>query len=112
MSEGGIAPKIADFGDVSVRLGDNLVGTLEIHRPPNNYIDIAVARSLADALEALDLDDACRAVVLCSEGKHFCAGGDFSGGRGGVLASPGPSKNPPTIEAGARQASPTDPVDD
>jgi enoyl-CoA hydratase/carnithine racemase len=93
MSEGGIAPKIADFGDVSVRLGDNLVGTLEIHRPPNNYIDVAVARSLADALEALDRDGGCRAVVLCSEGKHFCAGGDFSGGREMAAVARGASKD-------------------
>ena len=26
----------------------------------------------------MDNDDACRAIVLCSEGKHFCAGADFS----------------------------------
>jgi len=26
----------------------------------------------------LDNDDACRAIVLCSKGKHFCAGADFS----------------------------------
>ena len=36
---------------------------------------------LADALEALDTDTSCRAVGLfCApEGKHFCAGADFSG---------------------------------
>ena len=26
----------------------------------------------------MDNEDACRAIVLCSEGKHFCAGADFS----------------------------------
>ena len=28
-------------------------------------------------IETLDGDDACRVSVLCSEGKSFCAGGDF-----------------------------------
>jgi enoyl-CoA hydratase/carnithine racemase len=60
---------------VSVEVGEDFVATLEIHRPPNNYIDVALAAALADAYEALDEDPACRAIVLCSEGKHFCAGG-------------------------------------
>jgi 2-(1,2-epoxy-1,2-dihydrophenyl)acetyl-CoA isomerase len=69
------------FGDVSVSVADDYVATVEIHRPPNNHFDLALIRSLADALESLDENPACRAVVLCSEGKHFCAGADFSGRR-------------------------------
>ncbi len=65
------------YGDVSVRL-DDLVATVELHRPPNNHFDMALVRSLADAFEALDEDPACRAIVLCSEGRHFCAGADLS----------------------------------
>jgi 2-(1,2-epoxy-1,2-dihydrophenyl)acetyl-CoA isomerase len=72
----------AVFGDVSVHVADDFVATVELHRPPNNYFNVAVIRSLADALESLDADGACRAVVLCSEGKHFCAGADFTGRRG------------------------------
>lgn len=67
------------FGDVSVEIGDDFVATVELHRPPNNYFDVALMRSLAEALEGLDRERACRAVVLCSEGKHFCAGADFGG---------------------------------
>jgi 2-(1,2-epoxy-1,2-dihydrophenyl)acetyl-CoA isomerase len=70
------------FGDVSVHVADDFVATVEIHRPPNNYFDIALIRSLAEALESLDEDGGCRAVVLCSEGKHFCAGAEFTGRRG------------------------------
>ena len=70
------------LGDVSVHVADDFVATVELHRPPNNYFDVALIRSLADVLESLDADDACRAVVLCSEGKHFCAGADFTGRRG------------------------------
>ena len=67
------------FGDVSVDVAEDFVATVELHRPPNNHFDVALIRSLADALDALDADSACRAAVLCSEGKHFCAGADFSG---------------------------------
>lgn len=70
------------FGDVSVHVADDFVAIVELHRPPNNYFDVALIRALADALEGLDADGACRAVVLCSEGKHFCAGADFTGRRG------------------------------
>jgi enoyl-CoA hydratase/carnithine racemase len=33
---------------------------------------------LADVFEDMDRVRECRAIVLCSEGKHFCAGADFS----------------------------------
>jgi 2-(1,2-epoxy-1,2-dihydrophenyl)acetyl-CoA isomerase len=69
------------YGDVSVRVADDFVATVELHRPPNNHFDLVLIRSLADALEMLDADPGCRAVVLCSEGKHFCAGADLTGGR-------------------------------
>ena len=73
------------FGDVDVSVDDStFVATVEIRRPPNNFFDVALIRSLADAYESLDADPAaCRAIVLCSEGKHFCAGADFSGRSGG-----------------------------
>ena len=64
-------------GDVSVDVGSDFVATVEIHRPPNNFFDIALIRSLAEVYERLDEDPGCRAIVLCSEGKHFCAGADF-----------------------------------
>jgi enoyl-CoA hydratase/carnithine racemase len=80
------------FGDVTVQVGDDYVATVEIHRPPNNFFDIALISDLADVYEGLDDEDGCRAIVLCSEGKHFCAGANFSsgpqggaGGRGSEL---------------------------
>jgi enoyl-CoA hydratase/carnithine racemase len=36
-------------------------------------------KGIADAYERLDSDVECRAIVLCAEGKYFCAGADFSG---------------------------------
>jgi enoyl-CoA hydratase/carnithine racemase len=64
--------------DVRVTLLDGYVATVEMRRPPNNFFDVTLIRGLANAYEALDADEACRAIVLCSEGKHFCAGADFS----------------------------------
>jgi enoyl-CoA hydratase/carnithine racemase len=66
------------FGDVSAELGDDLVAEVEIHRPPNNFFDARLIRSIADAYEDLQRGP-CRAIVLLSEGKHFCAGADFHG---------------------------------
>lgn len=62
------------FGDVSVETGDDHVAVVTIHRPPDNYFDAALIASLADAYEMLDGDETTRAIVLRSEGKHFCAG--------------------------------------
>src|ERR1700720_189861 len=65
------------YGDVSVTLDGN-VATLEIHRPPHNFFDFVLIRDLANAFEALDNEPECRALMLCSEGKSFCAGANFA----------------------------------
>ena len=69
------------FGDVEVTLDPStFVATVEIRRPPNNFFDVALIRSIAEAYESFEDEPAtCRAIVLCAEGKHFCAGADFSG---------------------------------
>ncbi|MBR0656321.1 enoyl-CoA hydratase/isomerase family protein [Plastoroseomonas arctica] len=64
------------------------VVTLSINRQPNNHINRDLIVHIAERLEALDADANCRAVVLAGEGKHFCAGADFSKGDSGGLASP------------------------
>lgn len=51
---------------------------VELRRPPSNHFDTALITQLADTYEALDRDRSCRAIVLCSQGRHFCAGADFS----------------------------------
>ncbi len=60
--------------------GDDYVATIELRRPPNNFFSLDLINGVADALFAIDDDPNCRAAVLCGEGKHFCAGADFSGG--------------------------------
>lgn len=62
--------------------GDDYVATVKLCRPPNNFFSLDLINGVADALFEIDDDPNARAVVLCAEGKHFCAGADFSpGGR-------------------------------
>lgn len=63
-------------GEVSVELSGH-VAQVEFRRPPHNFFDTTLIRELADAFEALDRDRECRALVLASEGKSFCAGADL-----------------------------------
>jgi enoyl-CoA hydratase/carnithine racemase len=67
---------MSNYGDVSVEVKAH-VATVQLHRPPHNFFDHQLLKDLADAFEALDRDLACRALVLASEGKSFCAGADF-----------------------------------
>ena len=84
--------EITPFGDVTAKVDADGVATVEIHRPPENFFDVALIRSLADAYEAIEARGDCGAIVLCSEGKHFCAGADFShraaSTRGGQPSAP------------------------
>ncbi|SEG90515.1 Enoyl-CoA hydratase/carnithine racemase [Thermomonospora echinospora] len=63
--------------DLNVRR-DGAVAVLEIDRPPANYFDRALIAAIADALGELESDGRTRAAVLCSSGKHFCAGANFA----------------------------------
>src|SRR5580658_7253148 len=81
-------PMDQQYGDVTVTLGDDFVATVELHRPPHNYFDQTLIRSLADAYQALDADPRCRAIVLCAEGKHFCAGANLGGDGDGLGGGP------------------------
>ena len=65
-------------GDATVDLQPNGVALVEIHRPPNNHFDVYLIRALSDIYESLDSNPDCRAIVLASEGKHFCAGANFT----------------------------------
>lgn len=86
---------MADYKDIGVDFA-GFVATIEIRRPPNNFFDLSLINQIADALEALDADAKCRAVVLAAQGKSFCAGANFgdgstldkSGQRPGEEASP------------------------
>jgi enoyl-CoA hydratase/carnithine racemase len=68
--------------DVSVEdVGDH-VAVVCMHRPPNNYFDTALLRQLVEAYEEMSATSWCRSIVLAAEGRHFCAGLDFSSNAG------------------------------
>jgi len=69
------------FNDIGVDIGDDFVATVEIQKPPHNFFDIELIRQIGDAFDLLDDDPACRAIVLCAEGKAFCAGANFGDGK-------------------------------
>lgn len=73
------------FGDVHARV-DEHIGIAEIRRPPDNFFDAALIGALADSVDWLARHGA-RAAMLCSEGKHFCAGADFTGRSGHLLGA-------------------------
>ena len=86
------------YGDVTVALDGN-VATLEIHRPPHNFFDFNLIHDLADAFEALDETPECRALMLCSEGKSFCAGANFANRDAQSGEAPArPGENPLYVE--------------
>lgn len=65
------------YGDVGVTKLDGHVAQCEIQRPPNNFFDHQLIMDLADCFEDVDKDKDIRAIVLCADGKHFCAGANF-----------------------------------
>jgi enoyl-CoA hydratase/carnithine racemase len=68
---------LGTYSDIAVSL-DGFVATVEIRRPPHNFFDSDLIAQIGEAFERLDASDACRAIVLCAEGRSFCAGADFS----------------------------------
>jgi enoyl-CoA hydratase/carnithine racemase len=64
--------------DVSIGPLQDHVAPVCLHRPPHNFFDTALLGAVADAYEQLADSAHCRAIVLHSEGKNFCAGLDFA----------------------------------
>jgi enoyl-CoA hydratase/carnithine racemase len=58
---------------------DGAVAVVEVKRGPNNFFDEDLLRELSTVILSLDDDPDLRSIVLCSEGKHFCAGADLRG---------------------------------
>jgi 2-(1,2-epoxy-1,2-dihydrophenyl)acetyl-CoA isomerase len=65
---------------ISVELDSQTgVATIEFWRPPHNYFDSSLIEGLAASYAELESDSHCRAIVLASAGKNFCAGADLEG---------------------------------
>ena len=68
---------LGDYPEIAIDI-DDWIATVEIQRPPLNYFHVGLIGALADAFEALDTEPSCRVIILCSEGKVFCAGAELS----------------------------------
>jgi enoyl-CoA hydratase/carnithine racemase len=77
---------MGQYKDIGVTL-DRHVATVEIQRPPHNFFDHSLIGQIADAFDELDGNPDCRAIVLASQGKSFCAGANFGSGSGDDSAS-------------------------
>jgi 2-(1,2-epoxy-1,2-dihydrophenyl)acetyl-CoA isomerase len=66
--------------ELTVELSDDHVATLEINRPPSNFFSQGLIAQMADTCQELAGGGDCRAIVLCSAGRVFCAGADFNSG--------------------------------
>ena len=75
---------------IRVEVSADHVATVEFENGPRNHFDAALIAGLADTFERLDADGDARAIVLCSAGRHFCAGADLAGALRG---------SEPTVEA-------------
>ena len=53
----------SDFQKISARL-EGHVATIELADPPHNFFSLDLIGEIGDALEALDLEPECRAIVL------------------------------------------------
>ena len=57
---------------------DGAIGLVTLRRPEKfNALDIPMLRALEAALDAAELADGVRVVLVCGEGKGFSAGGDI-----------------------------------
>ena len=68
------------FADINISLAGH-VATVEIDRPPHNFFDRDLIAQIADAYGELDENPECRAIVLASNGRSFCAGANFGTGQ-------------------------------
>jgi 2-(1,2-epoxy-1,2-dihydrophenyl)acetyl-CoA isomerase len=68
---------------VRVEVSPDHVATVEFERGARNHFDADLIAGLANTFERLDADVDARAIVLCSSGRHFCAGADLPGALSG-----------------------------
>jgi 2-(1,2-epoxy-1,2-dihydrophenyl)acetyl-CoA isomerase len=87
---------------IRVEVSADHVATVEFERGPRNHFDTALIAGLADTFERLDADVDARAIVLCSSGRHFCAGADLPGSLSGSEPAVGGSTTGSLYEQAVR----------
>lgn len=68
--------KTPSLANIQIHLTDH-VATIEFTSDAFNYLSLDLLAQLAQAWDWADAEPACRAIVLCSAGRVFCAGVDF-----------------------------------
>jgi enoyl-CoA hydratase/carnithine racemase len=86
------------YGEIGVTLPGGFVAVVEIQRGPNNFFDQQLISDLANCFTDADASNEVRAIVLCSEGKHFCAGNNFGSSSANAERRAG-TRNPLYVEA-------------
>jgi 2-(1,2-epoxy-1,2-dihydrophenyl)acetyl-CoA isomerase len=76
----GQAGQAGPVDELTVELSGDHVATLEFSRPPSNFFSFDLIMRIADACDELAAGGQCRAIVLASAGRIFCAGADFGAG--------------------------------
>jgi len=78
-AKGGLPIAGMGYSTVTVHRYSDGTSTLCLNRPRVlNAVNSVMLDELVSSLRSLDKDEQVRAIVLCGEGKHFCAGLDFS----------------------------------
>ena len=73
----------SDYSEVSYRV-ENAIATITLNRPDKmNAFTPVMMGEMIEALDAADVDDRVRAVVITGAGKAFCAGADLKPQDGG-----------------------------
>ncbi|MEZ5816894.1 MAG: enoyl-CoA hydratase/isomerase family protein [Hyphomicrobiaceae bacterium] len=70
---------MTQFTDIGVST-EGHVAIIEMQRAPHNFFDMSLIKQIAEACEGYDKDPNIRAIVLCAQGKSFCAGANFGDG--------------------------------
>jgi enoyl-CoA hydratase/carnithine racemase len=69
---------MSELEHIKVTRVDDHVAMIKLDRAPNNFFDLALIRSIADAYDRFAAEGEVRCLVLGSEGKNFCAGANFA----------------------------------
>ncbi len=63
---------------IGISIADH-IAVVELQRPPHNFFDEQLLTELADAVTSFDDAEEVRSIVLCADGRNFCAGADLRG---------------------------------
>lgn len=68
---------------------DGHVATLRLNRAPRNTMTPQLMAAFLEAVEGIRRHPEARAVLVCSEGRHFCAGAELTAGLPGEVQALG-----------------------